>query len=572
MNRLLKTRRKLYCLAGAVALALPSLTMAQGQIDAGRANDASNRVGSGGRNQNGVITTYGNSSYIINNGNQVVTGNVSQGREFHGNVGYTDPSAFRGPTAGTVSDNFAKNSYGTPQAYAPAALPNQSHTFYGASETAAPPEGFTLNANRTGFVAQPQADLRGVQDRRLGVVDLNLPIAPVPQPGEMLMRGSLNPQQAAQELGVISGSLLYGLRQWNPQDPADRAFLDNLMNRQNGVYGRDQIDPRDLQRMRNELDPDMKNQQQGTKTFDAAGNPAVENSSLQDTVLNKPLGSNGLTTDQGVKFNLLGAARRTSTQYTELEKRLEQYNAAKKTNLSNAQQFNADMKAKHDAEAAAKNKNKNPNDLTTNPKPPVNPIEAEDPTKPKVKKPQPVKVNTLAAGVRGEGLGNVMKKAEALMKEGKYTSAMDQYDIAETVTPNNPLIWLGRANAELGAGFFLRAEGHIRQAMTTDKALLMGQYDLTGMLGEERMTKLVADLKEIASKEPTKATAVFLLAYVAYNSGHEVQALGYLDMAEKRSPEQSGFYKMIREHWSVPDERVKPETGGTPAPKPELNK
>jgi tetratricopeptide (TPR) repeat protein len=574
MNRSSNSRRRLYgILAGAIALALPSLALAQGQIDAGRANDASNRVGSGGRNQPGVMANYGN-NYIINNGNQVVTGNVSQGREFHGNVGYTDPTAFRGFTAGSVSDNFAKNSYGVPQAHAPEPLPNQSKTFYGAAQTVAPPEGFQLNANRTGYVAQQQSELRGIQDRRLGVLDLNLPLAPMPQPGEMMMRGSLNPQQAAQDVGVLTGSLLYGLRQWNPQDPADRAFLDNLMNRQNGNALHNQIDPRDLQRMRNELDPEQQTTP-GSQTFDAAGNPTVNNSALSNPVNNEPLGSKGLSTDQGIKYNVLGAAHRTSSQYSELEKRLEQYNAAKKTTLSDAQQFNADMKARRDAEAAAKlaAKNKNPNDLSTPPKLPTNPVTPEeDPTKSKVKKPKPMKVNTLAAGVRGEGLGSVMKKAEGLMKEGKYTSALDQYDIAETVTPNNPLIWLGRANAELGAGFFLRAEGHLRQALTTDKALLMGQYDLTGMLGEERLTKLVGDLKEIATKEPTKATAVFLLSYVAYNTGHEVQALGYLDMAEKRAPEQAGFYKMIREHWSLPDEGAKPKTGGVPAAKPELNK
>lgn len=572
MNRSSKSRRKLYhLLAGAVALALPTFAMAQGQINAGRANDASNRVGSGGYNQAGVNVNYG-TNYIINNGNQIVTGNVSNGREFHGNVGYTDPSAFRGFTAGQTTENFVKNSYGIPQANAPEALPNSSHPFFGASQTVAPPEGFQLNANRTGFIPQQPPDLRGVQDRRLGVVDLNLPIAPMPQPGEMIMRGSLNPQQAAQDVGVLTGSLLYGLRQWNPQDPADRAFLDNLLNRQSGNAGRNMIDPRDLQRMRNELEPELQTQP-GTRTFDAAGNPTIINPALSDSVKNKPLGSTGLGTDQGVQFNVLGAVHKTSAQYTELEKRLEQYNAAKKATVSNAEQFNADLKAKADAEAKAKAalKNKNPNDLGPNPKPGVVEVPPEDPNKPKVKKPLPVKVKSLSSGVRGEGLGNVLKKAETLMKDGKYTSALDQYDIAETVTPNNPLIWLGRANAELGAGFFMRAEGHLRQALNADKALLMGQYDLTGMLGEERLTKLVADLKEIASKEPTKPTAVFLLAYVAYNTGHEVQALGYLDMAEKRAPDQAGFYKMLRDHWSLPDE-TKPGTTPTPKATPELNK
>src|SRR5258706_13743115 len=85
-----KSSRRLYhLLAGAIALALPTFALAQGQIDAGRANDASNRVGSGGRNQAGGSAWGYGTNYIVNNGNQIITGNVSQGREFHGNVGYT---------------------------------------------------------------------------------------------------------------------------------------------------------------------------------------------------------------------------------------------------------------------------------------------------------------------------------------------------------------------------------------------------------------------------------------------------------------------------------------------------
>src|SRR5882757_3728277 len=108
MKKTSPSHRNLFrILGGAILAALPSLAFGQGQIDAGRANDASNRVGSGGRNQPGVSSNYG-TNYIINNGNQVVTGNVSNGREFHGNVGYTDPTAFRGNTAGNFSDNFTK--------------------------------------------------------------------------------------------------------------------------------------------------------------------------------------------------------------------------------------------------------------------------------------------------------------------------------------------------------------------------------------------------------------------------------------------------------------------------------
>jgi len=580
-----KSHRRLYhILAGAVALALPTVALAQGQLDVGRSNDASNRIGSGGRNQAGVGITYGANNYIVNNGNQIITGNVTQGREFHGNVGYSDPTAFRGATAGSISDTFVKNSYGVPSAHAPAPVPNTPTTFYGASQTAAPPPGFQLNANRTGFVPAATAEARGIQDRRMGVIDLNAPMdSAMPAPGEMITRGSLSPQQAAQALGVLVASPLYGVREWNMQDPADREFLQNALNRQTGNITRGgQISPQELQKMRNELAPELNTTPKTSGSFDAPKDPAMGDKNISDSVNNGPIGANGLGTGQGTRLSLMGM-HKTNTQYNELNKRLEQYYSdLRKTDADAAAKFNSELRARKEAEAKAAlaQKNKNPNEIGTLPKPPVLPDTTPDATKPKVRKPAPLKVPSIAAKTSGEGLSNVMKKAEGLMKQGKFTSALDQYDIAEGVTPENPWIWLGRANAELGAGFFMRADGHLRQALTADKALLLGQYDLTGMLGEDRLGKIVTDLKEIANKEPNKPNAVFLLAYIAYNTGHEREAMGYLDLAEKRAGDQTAFYKMVRDHWALPEEGIKPEgqtkpdkkLDAKPEVKPDANK
>ena len=59
--------------------------------------------------------------------------------------------------------------------------------------------------------------------------------------------------------------------------------------------------------------------------------------------------------------------------------------------------------------------------------------------------PQPMKVTTLAQGIKGKSLGDYLKAAEQSMKEGKFTAAFDDYDKAEQIAPNNPLIKLGRA-------------------------------------------------------------------------------------------------------------------------------
>jgi len=176
----------------------------------------------------------------------------------------------------------------------------------------------------------------------------------------------------------------------------------------------------------------------------------------------------------------------------------------------------------------------------------------------------PVKVPSLATGVKGKGLADVLKNAENLMKEGKFTSALDQYDSAEQVAPNNPLTRLGRANAELGAAYYARAEAHLRDVFQKNPELLTGQYDLTNMLGEQRMQVLVNDLKEIANREQKEARPVFLLAYIAYNTGHEQNAEAYLDLADKRSGGKDPFFQLLRDNWSLPPAGNAPTTAPAP--------
>ena len=168
------------------------------------------------------------------------------------------------------------------------------------------------------------------------------------------------------------------------------------------------------------------------------------------------------------------------------------------------------------------------------------------------------------------------------MRQGKYIDALDQYDTAEQVGAKFAAIQLGRANAELGASYYTRAESDLRQAFSSDQSLLEAQYDLGAMIGQDRLQFLVKDLKEIANKEKTQSRPLFLLAYIAYNTGNERMAAGYLDLAEKRAAAAGGaggsaeaFYKLVRSHWVLPSEtapsneaQTAPESSGAPAPEP----
>jgi tetratricopeptide (TPR) repeat protein len=165
---------------------------------------------------------------------------------------------------------------------------------------------------------------------------------------------------------------------------------------------------------------------------------------------------------------------------------------------------------------------------------------------------RPVQIKSLAEGVKAKGLGDLLTEAETQMKAGKYNAALEAYDMAEQVAPNNPLILIGRANVELARTYYARAEADLRKAFMQDEALLMGQYDLRSMIGDERLNVLDKELREISNREQKEPRPVFLLAYLYYNTGNERKAAAYLDLAEKRAGANDPLYPMIRKHWALP--------------------
>jgi len=183
-----------------------------------------------------------------------------------------------------------------------------------------------------------------------------------------------------------------------------------------------------------------------------------------------------------------------------------------------------------------------------------------------IKPGQPLQVKSLTDGMKPGGLKDTLATAEDQMRKGKYTSALDQYDLAERVAPNNPLITLGRANAELGASYYARAEGSIRRALTADPALMLGQFDLGQFLGRDRVDFLEKDLKDITTTETKSARAPFLLAYLKYNAGDLKMASNYLALSEKRAGKEDPLYKQLRVYWALP--------GADPIPDstPDMNK
>jgi tetratricopeptide (TPR) repeat protein len=592
----MKTNRfQVLTLAVAGILTVP--TMGQYRVgDDGRALDANNRIGANGRNEGGMVSTpY--SGQINASGNQIVTGNVTGGRQFRGNVGYTDPTAFRGNLPGTGVDRFISETAGIADVQNSHFNLNRPKEFYGDADTVAPPAGFVQQPYTGEYIPPPTAP-KSSNDLRLGN-PMDAPMTLLPKPGELILPG---PVDSTNQQTLLTASPLYGVRQWRMGEQNDRNFIDNYTSlRQPNALNRLRLSEEEITQMRAELDGEgvadapadvqtgvLGNALSLANPFGAPADPSVKSTQVQSNAT-----AGNLSTGQGVQSRLLVSPAQQSTQYAELQKRLERQRAMRgdvlPTDIQAQQDFMEQVRLKEklekdaqsqmeaskaedeamqrppavvpksDAEAvgvpdfAQMNKemvteqqeNKDGKETAENATPTVTPGE--------IVKPEPLKIKSLAQGVSGKGLSDFLVKAEELMKSGKYTSALDQYEAAEQVAPNNPLVKLGRANAELGASYYARAEAHLREAFMEDPALLMGQYDLSAFLGQERLQFLVKDLKEIANSEKQEVRPVFLLAYLAYNTGNERQAAGYLELAERRAGPTDPLFPLLREYWSLPE-------------------
>lgn len=560
MNRRPTTRAR-FALATAV-LAMPALLLApkasaQQQIAAnGTALDANNRIGSQG------INTYrpAPSSGVL--GNQIINGNVSNGREFRGSVPYSDPNEFAGFQAGRAVANFEKNSVGVGVPYTPSnTTPNNSTPYYSETRFAAPatPGMYTTTVNGNAYVpAQPLIVQQN--DTRLGArLDAVAVEGELPKPGELVLPGPVDP--TSNNRTIFTSSALTGVRPWNTNDASALQYLSQFTGmRPETVLDRMQISQNDLTKIREEL-RSTSGLNVGAENTNAAAVNANPTNQLVGQPLEAPLNANldtgplngaiannpvGAQTPESVYNRVLGVPEKQSATYNELKNRLAKYEILHK---DKAQQ-SADAYNRAKQALAAQNQKQPgaeiaevPNKQTGKPGPQT----------------KPLIVQSLSEGVKAPGLKELLAKAEGLMKEGKFSSAIDTYSAAEQIVPNQPLIWMGRANAELGAAYYGRAEAHLKQAFNSDKALLMAQYDLRSFLGEDRLKAVVKDLQEIARTDAKSPTPVFLLAYISYNTGNESRAAAYLDIAEKRSDGKDPIFKTLRDYWSLPPGSAVPE-------------
>lgn len=570
-----------------VPFGTPSLAQVRVGED-GRALDANTRIGSGGYNT-GAIPAVPEVP-----GNKIVTGNVTAGFGFRGNVPYRDAREFRGTVAGERVDEFIADSAGP---LAPVQGPLRSwqpEVYYGRSTLAAPPPpGFTEKGFTGIYTPTLQQGFTRPLDRYQGI-PMRWQLTPL-TPGDVILPGPVDPQTNLPTM--VNASPLLGVQNWRPSD-----LSAYLQLRQNLALARQDLSEADIAEMRkelaqsagltgleHELSAQQQSEQQPNTQQQRLSQPlpqaleSPENQPLNPNPLSQDLSAQPLSSDlrsgAGTYNRFAVPPAQQSTQYAELQARLNRYYTNRlQTDEERNREFLKQLR-EQEARAGAQRQPQAPDaQPATRPSSqgPVVPNYAEIsrqileqaienqraqakagqpapsvnlPAEP----PQPAKVTSLAEGVGAQGLRNLLKSAEALMQQGKFALALDKYEAAEQVAPNNAMITLGKANAELGAGYFRKAEMNLRTAMSGSPALMLAQYDLRTMIGTERIETIVVDLKEALRSQPDDPGLPLLLAYLAYNTGNESQAASYLDLAQKRAGGKDDFVRLLRQHWTLPD-------------------
>jgi tetratricopeptide (TPR) repeat protein len=557
----------------------------QMQVDTdGHAADANPRVGSGGYN----TQTSGLTQVVTQQ--DIQTGNVTGGAGFQykgARTPFTDISQFHGALPSDPINAFIADSAGVPTMANPTVTPMQlgARPFYPVANTPQAPQGFAPNPNLTAFTPstpQPQQP----EDWRLGqntdVIGDNLP-----KPGELLIPSQVDPTANNGPPTYLSASPLYGVRNYqpdngqtmttpgvNPAALASASVNNPLLQNPNWVA-----------QMRQDLIQSAGFNPSDTSSQNNSNNPQNNsNNSNNSSNLNQPLNSGPLqplmagasTSSTGgplpalqpgstqlMATNLTATAgdvsrlpppTAQSTQYAQLRQRLDQYNKTHPDTDQETTGLNPTAPGQVNP-ASANPAQTSGNGLRPGEVPaPASPGATEQPSAPAaaaVPSLPPLQISSLATGVKSKEMAELLKQAEDLVTHQQYSKAIESYDQAETVAPNNAMIPLGRAHAELGGAFYRQADEDLRAAFKQDPSVLMAQYDLTGLYGDKRLSAMVADLKQIASDSPDNPTPVFLLAYIAYNTHHEDLAAGWLDVAQKRAGGNDDVIPMIKKYWSL---------------------
>jgi hypothetical protein len=570
--------------AGVLALAVAAgSAFGQLQVQQGNALDANPQVGSGGSN----TPVQG---YVPINGNDIITGNVSGLKYFHGPAGTVSPYTFQGNLGTSTLQNFARQSAGGVPTTPTGGL---NSVYYLPSSTVSTAQGSLYSAPATGgfdsrlVPTSSLAPTAGVNGH------VSEPVVAGLQLRQFDVGNSSNPNPASGN-GPIT-SPLFGLR---PQEaPAPAAAP--LQSGRAGPGDRGTSSPADQANdAGNRNTGDQDNGANGGTTGGANGNAAERDrgSSRVNTGVPRP-GQEGGTAEErtmrvtGAYATLLDQLRRArgGSEGTGLTANSERNVSARTGEVVTPAGGNSGGREGARGTAVARGGSGGTSPLvggagdmglgSANGAGGASAFQSTDPTKPNYRavltERPPVGVAALAGTSKevlqaGRQLGELpslsarpgaggatpaapafeqlMMRGEERLKDGKYLEAADAYQQAITAQPNNALAVLGRGHAELAAGMYQSAASDLQFVFTKKPELVSVKYALGNYLPLDRQVFLMNDLLKLSRGQDTGNMGSFLLCYLCYQTGRGAELKAELDRWAAR-PWKNDWQTVAEKAW-----------------------
>jgi tetratricopeptide (TPR) repeat protein len=132
------------------------------------------------------------------------------------------------------------------------------------------------------------------------------------------------------------------------------------------------------------------------------------------------------------------------------------------------------------------------------------------------------------------------------MQQEKYYQASQVYGGIIATNPDNPLAWLGRANALLAAGDYVSAYIALEQGIQQFPRMLQFNFDLPALVGNREVLDVRrAEIERTLTANPDYQLR-FLLGYLEYFSGLKDLGLKTLQQAADAAPQASVIHEAYR--------------------------
>ena len=167
-------------------------------------------------------------------------------------------------------------------------------------------------------------------------------------------------------------------------------------------------------------------------------------------------------------------------------------------------------------------------------------------------------------------LSRAVTQAEAAFADGRYFKAEAKFEDALRINPNNPILELAKANAQIGAGLFLSAALTLERTLNNRPEVIDARFKRSMLPNRTRLDFAVEAIRERLKKDLDREGFGLTLGYI----GHQIDEPEIIEEGlsfVKGTPRGDAFVELLSAIWlpsetdSEPDEEFEaPEAPEAP--------